>query len=384
MRKKIIWKKYLKYNDLMKKQKIVISITAVLIIFVIASRIPQKKEALPTESAKQPTTVSTRQASESKELSQENQYPATVVADQEVRVTAKSTGTIMTAPANVGSAVIQGALLAKIDDTGSLNPGDEGLRNLQIQQIENSVAQAKKAYGLAKDVYQETRKSDTASGIEKDTAKTQMAIAKLQYENTLLTLNGSMDNHLITSPISGVITSKAVSKGDSVTAGQLIATVSKSSKVKIQFHVDQLQRDDLRVGQEIVATTSDENSIKLIIKNIPISADQTTKKFLIEAYPSKQASVSLLSGTIVNVLIKKNIQPKNSKNFILPLSAISVGQNESYIFVVKDGSAKKVAAQVENVIGEAAEISSDILPETPIIIEGGKLVQDGEIISIKN
>lgn len=368
----------------MNKKKTIASIIAVLTIFIVASRFPNKKNAASEETAKQTTAVSTKSAAQSKSLMQQNQYPATVVGDQEIKITAKSAGTIVVAPANIGSIVTIGSLLAKIDDTGSLEIGDEGLRNLQVQQSENAVSQAKKAYKLAKEVHDSVRKSDTASEAEKDTAKAQVAITKLQYENALLGLAGSVDNHLMTSPISGIIAAKEVSVGDSVSIGQPIATISKSSNIKIQFYVDQQQRESLVSGQQIFATDSDGLATAFLIKNIAIIADQTTKRFLIEAYPQKPGVPALLSGTIVNVSIEKNIQPTKAENFILPLSAISIGQNESYIFVVDGKVAKKVAVKIENVNGETAEISADISPETLIIVDGNKLVHDGEIVSVTN
>lgn len=367
----------------MNKKKIILSILAVLALFILALQFSGKKTAVPEETPKQPINVSVKSASESKTLVQQNRYSASVVGDQEVKITAKSAGTIIVAPGNIGSRVGAGVLLAKIDDTGTLDTGNEGLKNLQVQQAENAVLQTKKAYQLAKDVYDHTRKSDTSTGAEKDTAKAQVSIAKLQYENALLGLNGSVDNHLILSPLSGIITTKAVSVGDSVAVGQLLATVSKSSSIKVQFYVSQNEQSLLKIGQEVSAIDADNNPFPLLIRNIAIAADPTTKRFLIEAYPKKPGT-ALSSGTITDVSIVTTIQPKQADDLMIPLSAISIGQNESYIFVADGGIAKKIIVTVAHVNGETAEIVSQISPETLIIMDGNKLVHDGEAIAIQN
>ncbi|EKE18858.1 MAG: RND family efflux system membrane fusion protein [uncultured bacterium] len=368
----------------MNKKKIIASIFAVLVLFVVALRHKNEKSLPAQNLERQPINVWVKSAADSKVLTQENHFPANVAGDQEVKVTAKSSGTIIIAPNNIGDRIGAGSLLAKIDDAGSLAIGNEGLKSLQVQQAQIATEQAKKSYSLAKDAYDNLKKSDTATDEQIDSAKTQKDIAKLQYENASLGLSGSVDNHLITSPISGVITNKAVSVGDSVSAGQLIATISKSSNIKVQFYVDQNQRATLTRGQEISAIDANNKSTPLVVQNISVSADPITKRFLIEAYPKTQGQVhTLLPGTIATVSVSTSIKPKNENNLILPLSAISIGHNESFIFVEENGAAKKIVVTVENVSGETAEISSPISSETLIIVSGNKLVREGEKINVQ-
>lgn len=367
----------------MNKKKIIVAIFVVFVLFVVAMRFPNEKPSLAQDAPSQPIKVSVKLASDSKSFLAKNQFPASVVGDQEVKITAKSAGTIVVAPNNIGSLIGAGSLLAKIDDTSTLSVGDSGLKSLQVQQSQSLVEQAKKSYSLAKDNYTNLKKDDSATNAQKDSAKIQRDIAKLQYENATLGLNGVVDNHLITSPISGFITSKAVSVGDSVSVGQLIATISKTSNVKIQFFVDQEQRVALIRGQEIFAIDSNGNSTPVTIQNIAVSADPTTKRFLIEAYPKKQ-NPALLAGTITTVSIETKTEPKIDTNLILPLSVINIGQNESYVFVSENNVAKKVLVTVVNVNGETAEISSQISPETLIITEGNKLVHDGVNVAVQD
>lgn len=369
----------------MSKHKIILSISVVLISFLIVGKLSIKKTVLEVEETRKPASVSAQSVSDSRQYSQKIEYPASVVGDQEIQITAKSAGTVTIAPGNIGESISAGALLAKIDDTTTLDFGEAGLRSLQVQQAENSVDQAKKAYNLAKDLYEKLKKSDTATGAEIDSAKTQRDIAKLQYENAKLGLTGSVDNHLITSPISGIITNKAVSVGDSVSVGQPLATVSRSSKIKVRFYVDLDQRNKLIRGQEISATDADGNLLPLLIQNISAVADQTTKRFLIEAYPKRQTAPTLLSGTIVRVSITKILKPQNGDNFLLPLSAINIGQNESHIFVIdSENLSRKVAVNIVNVNGEIAEIKTDLPEDSLIITNGNKSIHDGETVSVKN
>lgn len=366
------------------KKKTITGIFTILLLFIFASRYQNKNIAPTKETTKQPISVTARSVADSKEFLQKKQYPASIVGDQEIKLTAKSAGTIMIAPGNIGDKVNVGSLLAKIDDNSTLSIGDDGLRSLMVQQAEIASEQAKKSYDLAKETYDDLKKSSTATSSQKDSAKTQRDIAKLQYENTKLGLSGSIDNHLLTSPIAGVITNRNVAVGDSISVGQPIATISKSTNIKVQFFVDQEERKVLVRGQKISAIDANGNSIALLIRNIAVSADSITKRFLIEAYPEKQSQTTLLAGTIATVHIETTIKSKMSDNLILPLSAISTGQNESYIFVIENDVAKKQVVQILKVEGEHAEIAAEISDETLIITGGNKLLRGGEAVALQN
>ncbi len=367
----------------MNKKKIIASTLAIAALFIIAMRLPQKAATDSSQPEKKITKVSAKLASDTKTFSQTRKYPASIVGDQEIKITAKSSGTITFAPSNIGDSVRAGSILAKIDDTGNIAVGDQGLKSLQVQQSEIAAKQAKESYELAKDLYDNLKDSSEATNSQKDSAKAQKDIAKLQFENAALGLEGNVDNRLITSPISGVITNKAVSIGDSVSAGQLIASISKSFNVKVKFYVDQTEKEKITRGQEVSAVAANGNAYSLVVRNIASAADPITKRFLIEAYPKNTTDSPLLAGTIATVTIESIATVEKPENLLLPLSAIGIGQNESYIFVLENNVAKKILVDVVHVSGELAEVSAAIPNQTQIIVDGNKLIRDGETVELK-
>jgi membrane fusion protein (multidrug efflux system) len=378
----------------MHKKKIIGSILAVIAIFAMTAKFSQHKPVMVEEKPTPPQSVSVQSAFESKTLVTEVSYPATVIGDQEINVTAKSAGTVSVATHGLGDKVSIGTLLARIDDTGNvLPPAYKDFQSAQVQQSQLSTEQAQESLAMAQKNYKNLKKAyddqkndsslaKTVSKAQVDNAKGQIDIAELQLTSTKISLKSTLDNHLVTSPITGIVTRRAVAVGDSVSVGQLIATISKSSNIKIQFYVDQNQRNALESGQEISALGADGNLLPLKISGIAVAADQITKRFLIEAFPSNSSGTPLLAGTILTVMLKNDLTPRNSDNLILPLSAINVGQNESSIFIADNGRAKKVPVTIASVTGETAEVSATLSPTTLIITDGSKLVHDGEAISI--
>ncbi|OIQ03951.1 MAG: hypothetical protein COZ86_01970 [Candidatus Moranbacteria bacterium CG_4_8_14_3_um_filter_41_13] len=367
----------------MHQKKMSIVIVLIALLFVTSLTLSRKKPEEKSAGEKKPLTVSVQSTKESKEVTIKSTFPALLISDGEVKVTARSAGTITTAPGNIGSPVSVGMLLASIDDAGTLSEGEYGLKSLQIKQSNITVSQAKKTYTLAKESYDKIRKSDSATSIEKESAKTQRDIAKLQYESALLGQTNTLDSHRMISPISGFIINSAVSVGDSVAIGQPIATIGRSTLMKAQFFVNQEERSILSRGQEISAMLADGTSVPFLIRNIALAADPTTKRFLIEALPKKQDAKLFLSGTIITMTLETTVTPKESKNILLPLSTLTISQNENSLFIVEDNKAKKIPVTIVSVRGENAEIFAEIKEESLIITEGNKLINDGETIVIR-
>ena len=68
----------------------------------------------------------------------------------------------------------------------------------------------------------------------------------------------------------------------------------------------------------------------------------------------------------------------------MPLSALTVGQNDTTIFIAADKTAKKVPVTVHKINGETAEISSDhIDAATQLVFDGGKFLEEGDKIEQK-
>jgi HlyD family secretion protein len=377
-----------------KRIILIILIVAVAALFIFIARSTKKPVVTNSEVQKLPQDVSIQSVSDSRSFQQDIQYPATVVGDQEIEVAATSSGTATVVNYTLGSQVGAGSLLARIDDLGNNQKmGESGFKSTDIQQSQLSVKRAKEELDIAKNTYNNLKDqydyekkhpelTQTVTKTQKDNAKEAVDIAEINLKNQKVGYKGSLDNHLITSPISGYVTQKMVEAGDSISVGTPLFKISKTMNVKIQFFVDEQQLASIAKGMDLNMTTSSGNNVPVIVRNISPQADSATKRFLIEAYPKIPGAENLLSGTIVSVSFSVKKIPGESGALILPLSAINIGQNENYIFVAENGKAKKINVDVLNVSGETADIKADLPADAEIIIQGSKLVRDGQDINI--
>jgi len=235
-------------------------------------------------------------------------------------------------------------------------------------------------------------------------AKSQLDIASLQYQNASTALQGLYDIHLAIAPIDGTITQKLVSAGDAISAGQLLAVVSRPEDVKIVFYTDQDNLFYFRLGQAAEIKDNDGKSYAGTITAITPQADSLTRRFQIEVRPERTdlpaspagdknakpplaagtgASGVFILGTVMDVIIPITKTAKNPDTAILPLSAIEVGQSGNYVFTIENGIAKKTEVEIVKVEGENAEVKINLPKETLIITDGNKLIADGDPVAVK-
>jgi len=371
------------------KKKLVFSALALAIIFIFAYRFTKKTPPTSETTTKTPRNVTVQKAADSSSVQETLSYPAIVAGDQEISVTAAAGGTAVSVPFNLGDYVYTGSLLTRIDNVG--NRADTEYRDFQSASLQTSKLskdQAEESLRAAKQYYKDLKKAyDDGSGsvtkAQVNAADKQINITELQLESARVTLRSLIDNHLITSPISGYVTEKDISTGDSVSTGQKIATISATKKIKFRFFVDADNLANFKAGTKIDIVGNDGQKMTAIVKNVSPVADPDTKRFLVEAYPENSSTSVLASGTLATATLTVAKKPQTEGDLILPLSAITVGQNESHIFVVYDGQAKAISVTVVSIVGENAEIKADIPSDAQIILSGAKLVQDGSTVNVQ-
>ncbi|HRY82764.1 MAG TPA: efflux RND transporter periplasmic adaptor subunit [Candidatus Moranbacteria bacterium] len=349
----------------MKKIIFALAIIALILGGAIFIRQRNNKPESSNSNSFQPIKVSIKTAEESKLFVQKIEYPAIVSGESEAMVNAKSSGTITAVNISIGNFVNAGQFLAKIDEIGAnLSSGKNNFESSQIQTLELALKQAKENESLAKKNYKNGKS---------DTTKTAWDIAKLQTKSAEVALSGALDSRNIIAPISGRITEKYVSVGDSINIGQPLAKISNINSTKFQFYVDQEILPYIKIGYP-VNIKEGEKIIPCRIKNISPIADDTTKRFLIEA-TANEKTTSLI-GTILSAEIEITKKSSKGNSLILPISAITIGQNENYIFIVENDKAKKINVNILKISGETAEIEADLPSDSQIIISGNKLLGD--------
>lgn len=209
-------------------------------------------------------------------------------------------------------------------------------------------------------------------------AKTQVDTAQLQYNNALVALDSLYDAHSIISPLDGTVTKIFVAEGQSVGPGQAVVTVSKTQDIKVQFYLESTNLEDVKPGVPALVVDSSGKEYTGAVSAVSPQADPVTRRFLAEV--KLPDSSGLLLGTVVDVSVQSSTIARGEGSMILPLEAITVGQNGSHIFIIEDGKAKRIEVEVKEVKGELARVQANLGPETAVIVSGNRRVEDGQAV----
>ncbi|MBD3251931.1 HlyD family efflux transporter periplasmic adaptor subunit [Candidatus Uhrbacteria bacterium] len=218
------------------------------------------------------------------------------------------------------------------------------------------------------------RKAVESARLAYDNAKRNADLQILSARNAMLSsqdaldqLNISRDNLIVRSTFGGVINDVPVSLGDEVNAGTVLVRVDNPETIELEVFVSEADKSRIQVGDRVnLGTTM--GSVTAVSQ----SADAVTKKYKIEIDPDTDV---FDPGQFVRAEFQTVI-PAQEDQMFLPISAILISNNETFVWTVEDGKTKKLPVILGDIQGDHVEVTEGIEPGTDIIIEGGRIIED--------
>lgn len=212
-------------------------------------------------------------------------------------------------------------------------------------------------------------------------SKSQVELAQMQYENAVIALQNLSDAHRAIAPIAGVVIKKNVSNGDTISQGQVLATIGTPDQLKTSFFIDQDSLSMVSLGLEVRIGLPNGVSTSGTIVGISPQADAATHRYEIEVRPILESGVQFPLGSIVDITVPLR-KIAGQGNILVPLSSIDVTSNGTFLTIVKDEKAERIQVEMKRVLGEIVEIRGEITPETLVIIDGNRMVTQGSLVSL--
>ncbi len=248
-----------------------------------------------------------------------------------------------------------------------------------FDQIEMSYKQAETAYNQAKQTYDIMVNQMPAENLEKAQAGVEVAEASkasilAQIESAEKTLRDAN----VTSPISGVVTGCNVKAGAVLTQTAAAPfTIIDMSKINIDVSVSEQIINSLAPGQTVdvkVASVANDYLKGTISTVNPAASQAGTYDVKIEM---DNTGGLLKSGMFGEVHFTRE---KNENTIVLPRNTVIEKNDEIYVFVDDNGSAKKVAVTTGIDNGEEIEITSGLSENMKVVIKGQTYLSDGDKI----
>lgn len=287
-------------------------------------------------------------------VDQNKNYTATVEAFNTNNISPNSPNRIKTITVDVGDHVSRGQVLVTLDNTTAAS------LKVNLDEIERQYNRAVQLLNIG---------SGTQAQV--DALKAQLDAQRQQYRNV-------MENTVLRSPISGVVTARNQDPGD-MTGSQPILTVGQiTPNVKLVINITENDRALVSTGTPVSVTfdafpgETFEGKISRVYPNV----DPSTRTFQAEVivpnpgekfFPGMFARVNMTQGTAERVVVPDRAVVKQT------------GSGNRYVYVFSNGTVEFKLVELGQRLGESYELLSGVEDGDTVVITGqSRLVNGGK------
>lgn len=294
---------------------------------------------------------------------------------QEVAVGAELSGyRVSEVFVDVGDAVQKGQLLAKIDDVLARESLAQAAANVAaaratLQQTKAAAQRAKSLQQSGVLSRQDMEQLDTAAA----TATAQLAGVESQHQAARQRLEYTS----ILAPDAGVISTRAVVPGQIANTGTTLFTLIRQGRVEWRAEVPAANLAQVRRGSFATVQRPDGSRATGAVRTVSPGIDANTQRGT--AYVDLKLESAIRPGMYVTGAIKL----AEAKILTVPLSALSVRDGFSYVFVVnEDKTVQQRRITAGSFIKDRVEIRSGVTPEELIVASGAGFLHDGDTVQV--
>lgn len=291
---------------------------------------------------------------------------------QEATLYAKVAGYLKTLNVDIGDTVTQGQLLAVIEVPEMLAEKPKYLAEVEAAEAD---------YHRLHDARKQAPDLVTPQTV--DNAKAKYDAAKADSER----LETMLGYAKITAPFSGVVTRRWVDPGAFIPAATsssaardaAVLTMMDSSTVRIQVAVPGSEASFIKDGLPAQVTVSDLSSqvFNGTITRYSHALDEATKTVLTEVdIPNPDGK--LLPGTYASV---KLVLERKPDALLVPAESLVVEKNQTSVFTVAGGKAKKVAVKTGFNDGISVQIVAGLQAGESVVVAGQQMLSDGQAVN---
>ena len=290
---------------------IFIILTILLLVFASCSTNESKTDDIP----EQVISVKAKIVS-AKSIKLTNSYTGSLKGEQQADIYAKIPEAVDKVLVKEGDFVKANDVIISLDETGASS---------NLLQAKSLFENAEKNFRKMEYLYKE----GAVSEIIFDASRTEYEVSKATYEAAEKLVN-------VESPISGLVTSLAVRKGDFVQIGQKMATIAKCDNMRIIFNVNSSELNSFSIGSEIEIETDGGNNKSIgKVVSIASSADPTNRAFEVEAIAANNENIFKPEMFVRISFIKQTIEDV----IVIPRKSILTLDNQETVYVIQNGKA---------------------------------------------
>ena len=300
----------------------------------------------------------------------ERSFPGRARAGQEVNLSFRVSGPLVEFPVNVGDALQQGDLIARIDPT-DFESRVQSMRG-KLQQAVSARDLAAAEFKRAADIRKKNADLISASEYDRRLGDRDSTMAQVQeLESALKLAEDDLAHTFMIAPFDGVIAATYVENFENVLAKRSIARMLDTDSIEVV--VDIPERSISYAPYVLSATISFEAlpgvALEAAVKEIGSEASIVTRTYPVTLTMPQPDGMEIKPGMAASVkLVGKLPEQMREVGMSIPATALFSGDNarQSYVFIVNESSMTL----------EKREVEVSLLSSTGVLVKSG--LQAGE------
>jgi RND family efflux transporter MFP subunit len=351
----------------------------------------------------------------------------TLAADEEAEVAAEIQGRVIATPVERGSRVAEGADLIRVSPAeaqaqaaeaeanaaqleGRLGlslagneelrqgvPGDGEFEIDRVPEVANARAQLTLAQGdfdRAKMLFEKKLLSQAdfdQRNAQAEVARRQFEIAKngaMQQYQALLAARArvvlarkALADTVVRAPFAGVVGERLVSVGDYVTRGTKVASVLRTSPLRVQLTVPEQYSAEVAVGRSVSFEVDASPGKKFTgqVRYVSPALEASSRTLVVEAVVPNDAG-ALKPGSFATALIE---QANQSPGILIPAAAVRTVAGTSRVFVVSGDKVEERLVTIGQLVDDLVEVTSGLEAGDTVATSNVAQLTDGSRVAAR-
>lgn len=260
-----------------------------------------------------------------------------------------------------GQHVEKGKVLVRLDDRR---------QRVAVRRAELQLLDAERTYKRL----QESRAKGAVPQSELDLAQTARDLAEV----TLAEAKADLEDRAIEAPFSGVVGLTDVEVGDRITTTTVITTLDDRSKLFVDFRAPEASLNVLLNNPEVSLQpwTNRDTSLQAEIAEVDSRISETDRTLRAKAILDNSAD-NYRPGMSFRVSLAIN----GNEYAAVPEASLLWGATGAYVWVAKNGKAKRVDVNVHQRLRGTILVSGELAPGDMLIAEGIQRLREGQEIT---
>lgn len=305
-------------------------------------------------------------------------FPGILKPREEVLISANVTGTVERINVDIGSKVNLNDALCVIEDLTYKMLYEKAQTALNIEKI--NFEECKKDFTRLKALYE----AQAISKVEYEGSETRLKIGEENLKRLQSDFNlaqKSLNDTIIKAPISGTVSLKDISRGETASPGKPIFGIVNTELMYVETGISEEYITLVKEGQSVQFKVDSykERLFQGNISNIGPVPDKQTKTYPLKILVENSEGL-LKTGMFASLDITTELRTGTPA---VPKEAVLNSSGKKYVFIVKEGIAFRKDITLGYSDESFYEVIDGISPGEQVIVKGHNKLKDGDPIEIR-